>query len=169
MCPIEYAKNNKKKSIAIVGISIVFIALLSFLYNNKISPLSWGMWENVNTNNGLALDGYDAVAYHLQNSTQKGNKSYAYTYENATWHFSSKTNKQLFTQNPKKYMPKFGGYCAYGVGKGATAAVDVNAWLIEKGELFLFNDQGVKQSWLDEKKDGILNAAKINWKERVEI
>ena len=68
--------------------------------------------------NGLALKGYDAVAYFDQGKAVAGKKDFEHSWMGATWRFSSVENRDLFAKNPEKYAPQFGGYCAFGVTGG---------------------------------------------------
>ena len=69
---------------------------------------------------GMAIRGYDPVAYFTMSKPVKGDASHSSDYNGATWAFSSAENKALFDADPAKYAPKYGGYCAYAVSKGAT-------------------------------------------------
>ncbi|HCA57523.1 MAG TPA: YHS domain-containing protein, partial [Blastocatellia bacterium] len=77
---------------------------------------------------GLGLRGYDAVAYFAVNSAVKGNAQFEYVWNGVKWHFSSEENRKAFQQNPEKYAPQYGGYCAYAVSKNYTADGDPEAW-----------------------------------------
>jgi len=91
-----------------------------------------------NLEKGLALKGYDAVAY-FSGKALKGSSSHAIKYNHATYFFSSAQNLNTFKANPKSYVPQYGGYCAYALAldKGK---VDINPkkFKIVKGKLYLF-------------------------------
>ncbi|WP_352255987.1 YHS domain-containing (seleno)protein, partial [Pseudoalteromonas sp. 19-MNA-CIBAN-0066] len=71
--------------------------------------------DAVNTGwfNNTAIKGYDSVAYFTQNKAVKGSDKYTFSYLGADWHFSSEENKTAFAENPKRYAPQYGGWCAY--------------------------------------------------------
>jgi YHS domain-containing protein len=120
--------------------------------------------EAIYTINGVAIDGYDAVAYFLQNSAVKGSKEFVHKWNGSTWQFASASNRDAFKQNPEKYAPQYGGYCAYGMSQGYKAKVDpINAWTIVNGKLYLNYNKGIKAKWLP-KKDELINKADVNWK-----
>jgi YHS domain-containing protein len=101
---------------------------------------------------GVALKGYDAVAYFAVENLVQGNKTYAFAWNGAKWQFSSAENLEKFKQNPQAYAPQFGGYCSYAVSKGYTADGDPKAWKIVDGKLYLNYSPEVKEMW--EKNEG---------------
>jgi hypothetical protein len=60
---------------------------------------------------GLALGGYDAVSYFTESKAVKGSKTYSVDWKDATWLFSSDTNRQRFVDSPEAFAPQYGGYC----------------------------------------------------------
>ncbi|MEG3857988.1 YHS domain-containing (seleno)protein [Microcoleus sp. herbarium12] len=111
---------------------------------------------------GVAIRGTDPVAYFTQNKPVKGNPEFAYKWGNTTWQFASAQNRDLFAKNPEKYAPQYGGFCAWAVSQGYTAATDPNAWKIENGKLYLNYNSAVQWGW---EKDVSGNVAKgdRNW------
>jgi|SRR5690606_11567071 len=88
---------------------------------------------------GLALEGYDPVSYFLKNEAVEGKKEYATKVEGVTYYFESASNRDLFTKNPQKYRPQFGGWCAYAMGAtGEKVEVDPETFKIFDGKLYLF-------------------------------
>ena len=59
---------------------------------------------------GLAIRGYDSVAYFTEGKAVKGNEKYAFSWNEAVWYFSSAEHRELFAANPKKYVPHRGGW-----------------------------------------------------------
>jgi YHS domain-containing protein len=86
---------------------------------------------------GLALQGYDPVAFFTQNRPVAGSPDITASHQGAIYRFSSIDNKKVFEQEPDKYAPAFGGYCAYAVSEGTTAPVDVTTFQILHGRLVL--------------------------------
>lgn len=97
--------------------------------------------------NGIILDGYDPVAFFTENMPVKGNPAIAHTWHDATYHFASDANKQLFVANPDKYAPQFGGYCGYAVSLGHLAPIDVNYFGVINGRLILQHNQRALDGW----------------------
>jgi YHS domain-containing protein len=96
---------------------------------------------------GVAIGGYDPVAYFLESMPVEGNKSFSYEWEGATWRFSSQENLELFRANPQKYAPQYGGFCAYAMAQGAFASTKPEAWSIVGGRLFLNYDLSIRKKW----------------------
>jgi len=88
---------------------------------------------------GFALAGYDPVAYFEQSEAKKGSEEELVTYQENTYCFSSTKNRELFENNPEKYLPAYGGWCAYAVAeKSFKMQPDPEEWQIQDGELQLF-------------------------------
>lgn len=118
---------------------------------------------NKNTD-GLALRGFDAVAYFAVENAVEGNPRFAYAWNGAKWLFSSEENLQKFAQNPEAYAPQYGGYCSYAVSHGYTADGDPRAWKLVDGKLYLNYNDKAKEAWEKEQEKNIQQGAE-NWKE----
>jgi YHS domain-containing protein len=90
--------------------------------------------------NGVILKGYDAVAYFTRHQAVKGNPAVQTRFEGATYYFSSVADKVAFNKNPSKYVPQYGGFCAYHLSKGELKDSDPTAFLIHKGKLYICSD-----------------------------
>lgn len=101
----------------------------------------------VNTEDGVAIKGYDPVAYFTESEPVKGDPQYSYEWGGATWHFASDEHREMFAENPESYAPQYGGYCAWAVAHGDIADIDPNAWHIEDGRLFLNVSQFIQLRW----------------------
>ncbi len=110
----------------------------------------------------VAVSGYDTVAYFSEQKATKGDSDFSVKYQDATWHFSSKKNADLFSANPKKYAPQFGGYCAWAISQNHIAKSDPLAWKIIDNKLYLNYDFEVQAMWLKDPKKRIEMANK-NW------
>ena len=86
---------------------------------------------------GVAIGGYDAVAYFTDAKAVEGTKQHSFDWYGATWHFVSEANRAAFAKDPEKYAPQYGGYCAFGVSRGYAVKVDPTAWKIVDGKLYL--------------------------------
>ena len=92
-----------------------------------------------NLEKGLAIQGYDPVAYFLQNKAVKGSKQFAALADGITYHLSSAANKDLFVKDYKKYEPQYGGWCAYAMGAAnEKVEIDPETFKIVNGKLYLF-------------------------------
>ena len=111
---------------------------------------------------GLAIQGYDPVAFFTDGKPILGDEKFHSTYHEVTYRFASAEHLQMFQVNPAKYEPQFGGYCAYGVAKGALAPVRIDAFQIVDGRLLMQHDTEVRDAF-SKNADGNLAAADKNW------
>ncbi|MEZ5401437.1 MAG: YHS domain-containing (seleno)protein [Bryobacteraceae bacterium] len=92
----------------------------------------------VNTDSrGVAVEGYDPVAYFTAGEPTKGDPRLAHEWQGARYLFASAANLEAFKKDPAKYAPQYGGYCAYAVSKGSTAGISPKAWKVVDGKLYL--------------------------------
>ncbi len=109
-----------------------------------------------------AISGYDPVAYFTQKKPTKGTKEHSLVWMDATWYFSNEQNMTTFRDDPEKYAPQFGGYCAYAVAKGYTTKVDPTAWKIVDGKLYLSYNKSVRVNW-EKSIKRYIKSAESNW------
>jgi len=114
------------------------------------------------TLNGVAIQGYDPVAYFTANAAVDGDPSISEDYEGAKYYFSSAENRDAFIANPAKYAPQYGGFCAYAVSKGYVAPIDPAAFNVVDDKLYLNYSKSVRKTWT---KDipGHIKSANTNW------
>ena len=116
---------------------------------------------------GVAIQGYDPVAFFTDNKPVKGEQKFLVKHDGAIYFFASKEHKDLFKADPVKYTPEFGGYCAYGVSKNKLVEIDVDAFQIVDGKLLLQYSKGVRDDFNADAK-GNLAKANTNWTGLVE-
>lgn len=120
-------------------------------------------------NSNIALQGYSAVSYLDLGMAQRGTKEYKSEYEKVAYYFTSSEQKKAFDKNPEKYLPQYGGYCAFGAYAGAKFRVDPNKFIVKDGKYFLFLNNvelDAQQLWLAEKShDALVKKADKNWME----
>ena len=116
---------------------------------------------------GVAVQGYDPVAFFTVKGPVKGSPMFTSEFHGAKYRFHSAKNKAAFDADPAKYEPQFGGYCAFGVSRGKLVEIDVTATQIVDGRLLLQYSPGVRD---DFNKDaaGNLKKADANWPKLVE-
>lgn len=115
----------------------------------------------------IGLHGYSPVSYLDLGLAQRGSKQYKVVHDKIAYYFTSNEQKAKFEKNPEKYLPQFGGFCAFGVYAGAKFRVDPNKFVVSNGKYYLFlNDVEVdaKQLWMAEKETKLLATANKNWK-----
>ena len=111
---------------------------------------------------GLAVHGYDVVAFFTDGKTVLGSDAHAVAHGGGTYRFASQANLDAFKANPAKYEPAYGGYCAYGTALGKKFDGDPRYWKIVGGRLYLNLNGDIQAEW---SKDiaGNLAKADANW------
>lgn len=150
----------------IIGSGVIVLLVATFMFVKKVSPVGWGMWGEINTSEGVALNGYDPVAYFTSNEPVAGSSDFSQDWGGVTWQFSSGENRDLFADSPEDYAPQFGGFCSFAVSKGFTADISTDAWHIEDGKLYVFADQNVRDEWVAGLSAGSLEESTENWSQR---
>jgi len=101
----------------------------------------------VDWHTGLAIGGYDPVAYFTDGRPVAGSADFELRYGGAIWRFRNGGNRDAFAAQPDIYMPKFGGYDPIGVTRGVAVAGNPNVWLITGERLYLFYDRARLQKF----------------------
>jgi hypothetical protein len=96
----------------------------------------------VDWHTGMAIGGYDPVAFFTEGRPVIGSANFELRYAGAIWRFRNVGNRDAFAAQPDIYMPKFGGYDPIGVTRGVAVAGNPNVWLITGERLYLFYDRG---------------------------
>src|SRR4029077_11843450 len=97
---------------------------------------------------GVILRGYDVVAYFKQRKPVQGNPAFESTYQGAIYLFASGANKADFQKDPSRYVPQYGGFCAYAVVKGVLADLEgPDASTVYKGKLYLCGNEDALRSF----------------------
>jgi YHS domain-containing protein len=117
---------------------ILSITLAIFLGNDVFAQQAIRVAQ-FNTEKGVAIQGYDPVAYFTQGKAVKGTKGLAINAEGITYYFASQEDKDLFKKDYKKYEPQYGGWCAYAMGAtDSKVDIDPESFKISNGKLYLF-------------------------------
>jgi len=122
--------------------------------------------QEYNLKKGYVAEGYDVVSY-FSNAAEKGDKAYTAEFESVKFKFVSKQNLETFKSSPKKYIPAYGGFCAYAVGaKAEKVSIDPETFEIRDGKLYLFyNSWGTNtfEMWQEEGAEQLKEKADKNW------
>ncbi|MEO5681489.1 MAG: YHS domain-containing (seleno)protein [Chitinophagaceae bacterium] len=134
---------------------IVLFLLVALLANALLAQDQTGLRKKqFNLNDGVAISGYDPVAYFTQSKAVKGSRENAVVDQGVTYYFSSTANKETFKNNPAKYEPEYGGWCSYAMGaKGEKVAIDPKTFKIVNGKLNLFYNKFFNNTLTDWNKD----------------
>ena len=116
----------------------------------------------VNAQEGIGLKGYDPVAYFINRAPTQGSEQYSYVWKGTTYRFASEENLQRFKADPEKYLPQYGGYCAYALSLNRIADINPSRWAIVNRKLYLNNGFVAEKLWsLD--KSGNVASGDRNW------
>ena len=147
-----------------VVFTIFFALLTSISFGQDMTQLRKSQF---NLDNGIAISGYDPVAYFKQGKAIKGKKELAVFDQGVTYYFSSDENKDDFKKDLSKYEPQYGGWCAYAMGKdGSKVEVDPGTFKIIDGRLYLYYNKffnNTLKSW-NKDESNLKAKADINWK-----
>lgn len=111
---------------------------------------------------GLALQGYDPVAYFTIGEPTRGDWRITTIYNDATYRFATEEHRDQFEADPEAYLPEYGGYCAFGAAMGFKFDGDPNYWRVEDGQLYLNISQDIQERWLTDI-PGFIQQADANW------
>ena len=148
--------------------SCVSAVALSFVVGAGTAYAAGDIEEGYEINTGyfdkVAIRGYDPVAYFTMSKAVKGSEKYAHEWLDATWQFANEEHRQAFADNPIKFAPQYGGYCAIGVSLDLLVAnIDPNAWFITDGKLYLQYSKNVGAGFKANRAKHIANADG-NWR-----
>ncbi len=120
--------------------------------------------DEVNTTffGNLAVEGFDAVAYFTENRAVKGSKEFEMNWKGANWRFSSEANLSAFREDPERYAPQYGGYCAWAVSQNDTAGIDPTQFTVHNGKLYLNYNEKISARWQADR-DGFIREADRYW------
>jgi YHS domain-containing protein len=139
------------------------ILTLLFLFS---VPAAFAQPAQLNVENGLALQGFDPVAYFTEQKAISGKREYSHQHEGATYYFASESNRKKFQSNPAGYTPQYGGWCAYAMGAtGEKVEIDPETFKITDGKLYLFYNRFFNNTlpkW-NREESALKNKADRNW------
>jgi hypothetical protein len=129
-------------------------------------PAAAGNAVNTGLFGGVAIMGYDTVAYFTEGKAMKGSEEFAYEWLGTPWHFANAEHRDMFAADPAQYAPQYGGYCALGVGFDGHAAENIDperAWRIIEGKLYFVYDPTYVEDLDGPARDEWLARADANW------
>lgn len=124
-----------------------------------------------NLSKGYLADGYDVLSY-FNDEPLPGKEKFTFSYDGIKLKFSSLKNLDAFVKEPEKYLPAYGGWCAYAMGtSGEKVSIDPKTFEIRDGKLYLFYNKfftNTFESWLEENPEKLKQTADKNW-EKIKI
>jgi YHS domain-containing protein len=148
----------KKSIIALLFVAIAPLALLGQTLKTKY---------NVDDSK-IALQGYSPVSYIDLGIPQLGAKQFKVSYDGADYYFVDNDQKKKFEASPEKYIPQYGGFCAFGVSVGAKFRVNPYKYVVKDGKLYLFlynMEVDAQQLWLQGNHNELVGKANSSWEE----
>lgn len=130
------------------------------------SPIRAATTERVvvNRHTGLAIDGFDPVAYFVDGTPLLGRAGLEYRFAGASWRFRNEGNRSAFAANPGVYMPRFGGHDPIAAARGTGTAGHPDIWVIVENRLYLFYGPETRDLFVDDPGQAIA-AAERHWPE----
>lgn len=128
--------------------ALLFLSLSAFASNKSVYM----------NDKGVAIDGYDTVSYFVNKKAEQGKKEYSYCWHCALWYFANQQDLDKFKKDPQKYVPQYGGWCAFGIASGYFIKVDPSVWSIFKGKLYLNVTNKIRIRWLNKSEQYIAQA-----------
>lgn len=116
----------------------------------------------VEPNSGIGAEGYDVTTYQDQLEPMKGSSQYSLEYQGVTWYFVSDETRERFALDPEKYLPAYGGYCAWAVSHGKNTGGRPDLWFVYKERLYFFCSQSALDQWLEDP-DYYIGLSEQNW------
>ena len=123
------------------SLQLVAVALVALLSSQMLLAAN-------TANSVLGIQGYDPVSYHNGKRPIRGNGHFVATHDEVTYQFANAENKALFEKSPQKYVPAYGGYCAFGVSVGKKFIGDPEVWRLVDGKVYLNLDANIQDDWL---------------------
>jgi YHS domain-containing protein len=121
--------------------------LLTILMVSLFST-SFSQSKTYSGKNGIAINGYDPVAYFTERKAVAGKDQFAWNWSGSTWKFASQSHLDSFRLAPERYAPQYGGYCAFGCSENHKSPTDPKAWTIVQDKLYLNYNAEVKNLWI---------------------
>lgn len=132
-------------------LSLIFFGVISAGFSgNSVASDEEGSPKRWYTEAGIAVQGYDPVAYFTEKKPVKGDVEFSYKWDGVAWLFSSAEHRELFKKDPEQYAPQYGGYCSLGVAYGEKPSGSAEAWTVRNGKLYLNNNKKVRDRWLQD-------------------
>jgi YHS domain-containing protein len=129
-------------------------------------PVTAGTAVNTGLFGGVAIMGYDTVAYFTEGRPMKGSEEFAYEWLGTPWYFANAKHRDIFAAEPTRYAPQYGGFCTLGIGLDGHAAENIDperAWRIIEGKLYFVYDPTYVEELDGPARDEWLASAEANW------
>ncbi len=153
----------KTKLVPIITLMVALVSNLAFAGQGEMmNGGTMAKMDSTLETSIVGVQGYDLVSYHKNEKPLKGNGNHIVEHHGVTYLFINKANQEEFAKNPHKYLPAYGGYCAYGVAVGKKFVGDPDVWKIVDNKLYLNLDNKIQGIW-NKDVSGNIQKAEVNW------
>ena len=153
---------KSSKTIGAVILTAAIAISATAVISSKASKASPAIVAGDYVNSLTAALGYDVVSYHATGGPSRGSGDHVAIHEGVTYLFENRANRKQFEKNPSRYVPAYGGYCAYGVSVGKKFIGDPEVWGLVDDKLYLNLNRDVQKIW-NEDTAGKIQEADQNW------
>src|SRR5262245_53418189 len=115
-------RSESRMTAVLLALTLALAAPASAAERSAVPP--------VNAMSGIASKGFDAVAYFATGQALPGHGAYTKRFKGLTYRFVSSEHRDLFAADPEKFLPQYGGYCAYAMAIDRIADIDPERWAI---------------------------------------
>lgn len=148
----------------LISKKVVFAScLILLIIMHGFRETAAGSIELVSTeSSGIAIKGFDTVAYFTEGKAMSGSPEFTYTWHDAQWQFASANNRDLFAADPEHYAPQFGGFCSNALTMGKVVTANPEQWTIVDGKLYIKYNSSARDQWRNNQAAKI-EKANENW------
>ena len=140
----KHRNNFGRRTLLLTGFAAALMAT-SALAAPPVNTLGGGFFSS---NGDTAILGYDPVAYFTEGRPVQGTDDFVHQWMGAKWKFASQEHLDRFKQDPARFAPQYGGYCAYGVAKDNLVGIEPDKFTIVDGKLYLNYNASIQEKWL---------------------
>ena len=140
--------------------AVWWLALAAWCVALPDQPVSAAMTERVvvDPQSGLAMNGFDPVAYFTDAAPMFGRPDQESRYAGVIWRFRNEGNKAAFIADPDVYMPRYGGYDPIALGRGVAVAGNPLLWAMVGARLYFFHNEAARARFIANPDEAILHA-----------
>lgn len=162
----RFGRHLPNLALTVLAVSVLLSGCSAMLAQNPSSTLQPVNAVKADTGQRLMLKGADVVAYFTQGRHVQGTAQFRSQFEGVDFRFATAEHKALFDQNPRRYLPQYGGYCANGIVYGIPWGGDADAWKMIDGKLYIFGGRASQEGFELDVRGNIALADKY-WREEV--
>ncbi len=151
-----------RPGIAFIGLLASLVGLAALVLPGPVAHAQTTERVIVNRYTGLAIEGYDPVAYFADACAELGRPDFEASEAGAVWRFRNEGNRASFVAHPEIYGPQFGGYDPIDLARGVTYAGNPRFWLVVGQRLYLFGREESRDAFAADPAR-ILQDAKVRW------